>query len=40
VTIDFQTLDDGTVTVRNRDTTEQARVATNELRAYLQEQLR
>lgn len=31
ITIDFQTLEDGTVTVRNRDTTEQARVQTEEL---------
>ena len=31
VTIDFQTLDDNTVTVRNRDTTEQQRVAFDEL---------
>jgi glycyl-tRNA synthetase len=40
VTVDFQTLDDGTVTVRNRDTTGQVRVASGELRGYLQEQLR
>jgi glycyl-tRNA synthetase len=31
VTIDFQTLEDETVTVRNRDTTEQKRIAINEL---------
>ena len=31
VVIDFQTLEDGTVTVRDRDTTEQKRVATEEL---------
>lgn len=31
VVIDFQTLEDGTVTVRNRDTTEQARVAIDKL---------
>lgn len=31
VVIDFQTLEDGTVTVRDRDTTEQARVAVSEL---------
>jgi glycyl-tRNA synthetase len=35
VTIDFQTLDDSTVTVRNRDTTEQERVETNELKSKL-----
>lgn len=31
VTIDFQTLEDGTVTVRDRDTTEQKRVAIDQL---------
>ena len=31
VVIDFQTLDDGTVTVRNRDTTEQQRVTVEQL---------
>jgi glycyl-tRNA synthetase len=31
VTIDFQTLEDGTVTVRNRDTAEQERVVVNDL---------
>jgi glycyl-tRNA synthetase len=31
VTIDFQTLDDDTVTIRNRDTTDQTRIAINEL---------
>ena len=31
VVIDFQTLEDGTVTVRDRDTTEQKRVSTDEL---------
>lgn len=31
VTIDFQTLEDGTVTVRNRDTTEQERVQADQL---------
>jgi glycyl-tRNA synthetase len=31
VTIDFQTLEDDTVTVRNRDTTEQKRVTINEI---------
>jgi glycyl-tRNA synthetase len=35
VTIDFQTLEDGTVTVRNRDTTEQQRVKADELNAVL-----
>jgi len=31
VVIDFQTLEDGTVTVRNRDTTEQLRVESDTL---------
>lgn len=31
VVIDFQTLEDGTLTVRNRDTTEQTRIASKEL---------
>jgi glycyl-tRNA synthetase len=35
VTIDFQTLDDNTVTVRNRDTTEQSRVKIEELAGNL-----
>ena len=35
VTIDFQTLEDGTVTVRNRDTAEQSRVAVTDLLSNL-----
>jgi glycyl-tRNA synthetase len=35
ITIDFQTLDDDTVTVRNRDTTEQKRVKIDELDSKL-----
>ena len=35
VTIDFQTLDDNTVTIRNRDTAEQNRVKTESLREQL-----
>ena len=31
VVIDFQTLEDGTVTVRNRDTTDQSRVESDKL---------
>jgi glycyl-tRNA synthetase len=31
VVVDFDTLEDGTVTIRNRDTTEQHRVAITEL---------
>lgn len=36
VTVDFDTLEEGTVTVRDRDTTEQVRVATAELLPYLE----
>lgn len=39
VTIDFQTLDDGTVTVRDRDTMKQERVKIEELETYLGEHL-
>jgi glycyl-tRNA synthetase len=35
ITIDHQTLEDGTVTVRKRDTTEQVRLAIDELPNYL-----
>jgi len=35
VTVDFDTLEDGTVTVRDRDTAKQERVATNELMSYI-----
>ncbi len=39
VTIDFQTLDDGTVTVRDRDTMKQTRVSLADLGEYLWEHL-
>ncbi|MBI4132092.1 MAG: glycine--tRNA ligase [Candidatus Sungbacteria bacterium] len=39
VTVDFQTLEDGTVTVRDRDSTHQERVAAADLAAYVQEKL-
>ena len=39
ITVDSQTLDDRTVTVRDRDTTEQVRVAISELPAFLSEKL-
>lgn len=35
ITIDFQTLEDDTVTIRDRDTTEQIRLAVKELSKYL-----
>ena len=39
ITVDGQTVEDGTVTVRDRDTLEQVRVPTSELRAHLRERL-
>ena len=39
ITIDYDTLEDDTVTVRERDTTQQERVAVSELVAYLTERL-
>ena len=37
ITIDYQTLEDETVTVRDRDTTEQVRVSIAELRDIIKE---
>ena len=37
ITLDFQTLEDQTLTVRNRDNMEQERIHQNETAAYLQE---
>ena len=39
VTVDFQTLEDDTVTVRDRDTTKQDRVAIKELESYFSKKL-
>jgi glycyl-tRNA synthetase len=39
ITVDFQSLEDQTVTVRERDSMQQERVPTAELRAYLQERI-
>ena len=39
VTIDFQTLEDNTLTVRDRDTTKQERVSVDKLEDYLQNKL-
>ena len=39
VTIDFQTLEDGTVTLRDRDTTEQVRLREVEVAAYIDERI-
>lgn len=40
VTVDFQSLEDRTVTVRDRDTMDQVRIAVPDLRAFFQERLR
>ncbi len=39
ITVDFQTLEDGTVTVRDRDTTQQTRIAIKELTVYFKDKL-
>ena len=40
VTVDFQTLEDDTVTLRDRDTAKQERVGAGELQAILTEKLK
>ena len=37
ITVDFQTLDDETITIRDRDTMNQTRISTNEVSNYLEE---
>jgi len=39
ITVDYESLDDGAVTVRHRDTMQQDRVSVDQLRAYLTEKL-
>ena len=39
ITIDFDTLEDGAVTIRNRDTMEQERVKISDLEAYIEKSL-
>ena len=39
VTIDFDTMEDGTVTIRERDTMEQRRISVDELISYVQEKI-
>ena len=39
ITIDFETLEDGAVTIRNRDTMEQERIKISELESYIQKSL-
>jgi glycyl-tRNA synthetase len=40
ITIDYQTLEDNTVTIRNRDSTEQIRVNINDIKFFLEKVLR
>lgn len=40
VTIDFDTLEDNTVTIRDRDTMKQERIAISELKEYIQEKVK
>lgn len=40
ITVDFDTPEDGTVTVRDRDTMEQERIAVDKLREYIENKLR
>ena len=39
VTIDFDTMEDGTVTIRDRDTMEQRRVSVDELITFVNEKI-
>ena len=39
ITVDFDSLDDGTVTLRDRDTTNQQRVSEEELISIMEEQI-
>ena len=39
ITVDFDTVEDGTVTVRDRDTMDQVRIHRSELRKYIEEKL-
>ena len=39
LTVDFQTLEDGTVTVRDRDTMEQIRLSVEEAVRYIEEKI-
>lgn len=39
VTIDYQTLEDGTVTIRDRDTAKQERIAANKIPAFIEKKL-
>jgi len=40
ITVDFETLEDGTVTVRDRDTMQQERIKSTELEVYLRDKMR
>ena len=40
ICVDFDTAEDGSVTIRDRDTMEQVRVPVSEVRNYIEERLR
>ena len=40
ICVDFDTLEDNSVTIRDRDTMEQVRVPVSEVRSYIEERLR
>ncbi|MCG2688824.1 His/Gly/Thr/Pro-type tRNA ligase C-terminal domain-containing protein, partial [Candidatus Parcubacteria bacterium] len=40
VTIDYQTLEDNTVTIRDRDTTKQERIKISEIKAFVESKIR
>jgi glycyl-tRNA synthetase len=39
ITVDFESLEDGSITVRDRDTMEQKRISVNEIKEQLQDML-
>ena len=40
VTVDFDTLEDGAVTIRDRDTMEQVRIPINEVKNWIEEKIK
>jgi len=40
LTVDFQTLEDSTLTIRDRDTTEQTRIAESEISSYIKDRIK
>jgi len=39
ITVDFQSLEDGTVTIRDRDSTKQERVGVDKIAGYIEDKL-